>query len=116
MAKATNLTDSLRTKTLKYTHTAAVAEDDIILLGGRVLIAFDDYLANAEGVYVHGGERVEAPKAAVALTSGETAYWDNGAANFTNVVGTNTKCGIFVEDKLGGDALCVLELDNSVNY
>ncbi|MFQ5737142.1 MAG: DUF2190 family protein [Thermodesulfobacteriota bacterium] len=117
MATATNLTDSLRTKTLKYKHTAAVAINDIILLGGRVLIAIAAVLANAEGVYIHAAERVEMPKEApLVITAGDTVYWDNTNAVITKTATANTKCGIAVEDAASADTVVVIELDNSVNY
>lgn len=115
MATATNLIDSVRTKTMKYTHNAAVTIGELVLAGGRLLIAYDAILINAEGVYIYASGKVEAPKAAVAITSGEIAYWDSGAAVITNVVGANTKHGMFIEDALAGDANGVFELDNSVN-
>lgn len=47
MATAKNLTDSIRTKTLKYTNASAVSAGDIVTINGKVCIALDDYDANA---------------------------------------------------------------------
>lgn len=117
MASAENLTDSVRTKTLKYTHTAAVAKNDIILLGGRVLVAIDAVLANAAGIYIHAAERIEMPKeAALAITAGDTVYWDNTNSVITKTSTANTKCGIAVKDAAGSASVVIIELDNSVNY
>lgn len=51
----------------------------------------------AEGVVDH-------PKAAVAITLGDLAYWDNTAKLVTNVSTSNTKIGVFTRAALSGDA------------
>ena len=102
-------------RTIHYAHSAAVSTDDILLVNGRVLIAYADLAADEEGMYFIIADEVEAPKAAVAIAAGDAAYWDNGASNFTNVVGTNTKCGMFRKAAVGGDANGNLRLDNTVN-
>lgn len=117
MAIAKNLTDSVRTKILKYTHNADVAKNDIILLVGRVLVSLDAVLANAVGIYIHAAERMEMPKeASLAVTAGDTVYWDNTNSVITKTATSNTKCGIAVEDAAGAASLVIIELDNSVNY
>lgn len=115
MATGTNLAASVGTKIMLFTAGVAMLKDQIELLGGRVLMAFDDIVISTEGVYRYASERLEAPKAAVDVVSGETIYWDNTAKAMTNVVGSNTMCGIALEDAASGVGLIVMELDNSVN-
>jgi len=115
MVTGTNLAGSAGTKLLKHTAGVAMVKDQIELLGGRVLMAFDDIVISTEGLYRYGSERLEAPKAAVALTAGEVLYWDNTAKAMTNVVASNTKCGVVLEDALSGDANVIMELDNGLN-
>mgnify|MGYP001583295417 CR=1 FL=1 len=117
MASATNLTDSLRTRTLKYKHSAATVKNTIYLLAGRVLVAVSDALADAENIFIHAAERIEMPKAAgTAITAGTTMYWDNTAAVMTATVTSNTKCGIAVQDAASAATTVVIEFDNAVNY
>lgn len=115
MSKATVLSPSHANKTIHLAHTAAVAADDVLLLNGRVLIAYSNHAANESGQWYFQCDEIEHAKAAVAILAGQTAYWDNAASVFTNVVGTNTKCGVFRKAQLAGDASCNLRLDNTVN-
>ena len=115
MATAKNLTDSIRTKTLKYTNASAVSAGDIVTINGKVCIALDDYDANAEGIYIWGSDMIEGPKEAnLAVTAGETAYWDATNSVFTSSdgAGANTKVGVFVESAAATDTTCVLALIN----
>lgn len=117
MAKAYNLADSVRTRTLKYKHSSAVAKDDVILLGGRVLVATGAFGANEEGVYIFAVSMLEVTTAASqAWTAGATIYWDNTNAVFTTVSTSNTKCGIAYEDKASTTTTGVMVLDNTVNF
>ncbi len=114
MAKATVLCPTEKLDTLTNTPGAAVAVDDIVVINTRICVAYADVAAGAKGEFIHRAEEIEAPKAAVAITEGDTAYWDSAANVFTNVVGLNTKCGMFLESALAGDATARLRLDNSV--
>lgn len=117
MATATNLTDSVRTKTLKYTHTAATVKNTIYLLAGRVLVALTDAAADVANIFIHGAERIEMPKASgTAITAGATMYWDATNAVITATATGNTKCGIAVEDAASAATTVVIELNNAVNY
>lgn len=117
MATATNLTDSVRTRTLNYTHTAATVKNTIYLLAARVLVALTDAAASAENVFIHAAERIEMPKASgTAITAGATMYWDNVNSVITATATANTKCGIAVEDAASAATTVVIELDNLVNY
>lgn len=108
------LSPSTVNRVIHYIHNAAVVADEIILVGGRVLVAVTDIAANTEGMYYFIADEIEHTKAAVAIVAGDTAYWDNGNSVFTNVVGTNVKCGVFRKDAAIGDAEANLRLDNTV--
>jgi len=56
-------------------------------------------------------ERVQVNKAAVAATAGEDAYYDSGNDVFTNAVGSNRKCGFFLEDAALGASTAEIEFD-----
>lgn len=114
MAQATAITSGQNYKSIRKAHTAALAALEIILLANRVLIARNATAANADNTFIHEAE-IEAPKAAVTIAAGETAYWDDTAKVFTNVVGTNTKCGMFTEDAASGAAVAQIYLSNEVN-
>ena len=113
MAKAT-ITSGQDFDSLKMAAPAAVAAGDIVVIGGRVLVAYSDAAQNAQNVYVHEA-RLEAPKAAVAIASGATLYWDAAANVFTTVAVGNTKCGMAIEPALAGDALVQIAFTNEVN-
>ncbi len=57
---------------------------------------------------VEGG--VSLPKAAVALTEGAVAYWDNTAKVITNVPTANLRVGTIIAAAAGGDATCKVKL------
>ncbi len=107
-----NLATSLATRTVKYTHNAIVALGEVLLLGTRVVMATAAYAADVEGLYIYHSEIVEGEMAAVTITSLEPAYWDDTAKKFTNVVSTNTLCGMFLEDRASTESKCVLALQN----
>lgn len=114
MAKINKLvcsTDNIRTLT-RAAGTAIVA-DTIELIATRVTFAYADIAASAAGEMVYQADEIDVPKAAVTIAAGETAYWDNAAGLFTNVVGTNTKCGMFLEAAASGDAAARMELTNT---
>jgi len=116
MSKATVLSPADSNRVIHHIEAAAVAVDDVVLsTEGRVLIAYSDADAGVEGMYYFIADEIEHAKAAVAINDGETAYWDDAAKDFTNVVGTNTKCGVFRKDALIGDANANIRLDNTVN-
>jgi len=113
MALAT-ITSGHKYDALKHSHTAAIVAGTIMLLLSRVLVARNDSAANAANVFIHEAD-IEAPKAAVTIVAGDTAYWDNTNNVFTNVVGTNTKCGMFTEAAATADAVAQIHLTNDVN-
>jgi predicted RecA/RadA family phage recombinase len=110
MADVATARDSLRNlRTLKHTHSAALTPGKVLVANGQVLVAVNTTAASVENVFIYRG-RVEMDKAAVAVAAGEAAYWDDTAKNVTNVVGTNTKCGIFLEAAVAGASTAVLML------
>lgn len=114
MAKAARITSSKHYAAIKMAHTAAVEALDIIALDGRVLVALIDAEADVENDYVFECN-LEAPMAAVTISGLEVAYWDNSAGNFTNVVGSNIKCGMFLRDQADTDTECKVYLTISAN-
>ena len=116
MSKATVMSQPYSNRAIHHIEAAAVEADDVVLSAeGRVLIAYSYIDAGIEGMYYFIADEIEHAKAAVAINDGETAYWDNGASVFTNVVTANTKCGVFRKDALIGDATANVRLDNTVN-
>jgi predicted RecA/RadA family phage recombinase len=115
MAKITKLlcsTDNIRT--LTHTPGSALEADEIALVNSLVCVAYADIAAAAAGEMIYQADEMDVPKAAVAIVEGDVAYWDAGAALFTNVVGSNTKCGVFIEAADSGDATARLELNNGL--
>lgn len=96
MAKGTPRGGVGELKTLKLAHTAAVEKHDVIVSGGNVLIAIDDYAANEEGVYIFRGG-ASFTKAAGAIAAATVVYWDNAAGVITTTATANTKAGITTE-------------------
>lgn len=96
MAKGTPRGGVGETKTLKLAHTAAVEKHDVIVSGGNVLIAIDDYAANEEGVYIFRGG-ASFPKGSGAIGAATVVYWDSAAGVITTTVTANTKAGITTE-------------------
>lgn len=97
-------------KALKHDPAGAVAVDTVTVINSKVTFAAADVAAGEVGAFVYEATDVEVPTAAVTITAGEDAYYDSGADNFTNVVGTNTLCGVFTEDAASGDAVGRIDL------
>lgn len=115
MSKATIMSPPDSNRVIHHTEAGAVTADDVVLATGRVLVAYSDIDASVEGMYYHQVDELEHAKAAVAIAALETAYWDDVAKVFTNVVTANTKCGMFRKSALIGDATANVRLDNTVN-
>jgi len=113
MAKAI-ITSGQDYESLKMPAPAAVTAGDIVVIGGRILVAMNDAAIGEMNVYVHEA-RLEAPKAAVAITAGQTLYWDAAANVFTNVVVAGAKCGMAIESALAGDNVVQMAFTNEVN-
>ena len=104
MSKAVVLCPPNQLKTLVSTAGADVGVDDVALINGKVTIAMADLSAGADGEFIYVASEIEHAKAAVAITEGDAAYWDNTAKVFTNVATANTLCGLFRLAQLSGDA------------
>jgi len=116
MAKAKAITSGFDDrKQIVSAQAAVVADLDIVVINGRVTISTGDYVAAEAGSYVVECD-AEVPKvAATAIVEGDTAYWDATNSVFTNVAGTNVKCGYFTEAAAAADTVAQIHLDNSVN-
>jgi len=101
--------------TVTYTHTSATDADTVYLLGGRVMLAVNDALANAENVFLTRGHIEYAKATGEAWVGGQLLYWDNSAGNFTTTVGTNTKAGFAMEAAASADTTGQVFLENAVN-
>ena len=100
-------------RTLKYTNASAVAQGDVVVVNGQVLIATNAYAANAEGIYVFRA-RVEFPKeASLAIAPGEKCYWVAGAGNVNKTSAGNTAIGVCVENALTTDTVVLVELSEN---
>lgn len=111
MATAEILSMMSEVKTFQDAPGADVTIGTVALVGGRVTIAYDDITSGEDGSFVYAAEQIEAPMAAVTIVAGEAAYWDDSAKLFTNVVGSNTLCGMFLEDAASGTATVRMELN-----
>lgn len=110
MAKAVLKAGLKDTRTLKYAHTAAVEDGDVIVVNGQVLVATNAYAADAVGVYAFRGA-VEFPKvAALAIAPGEVGYWDVADGNVNKTATDNTKVGIARKAAAAADTTVLIEL------
>lgn len=91
--------------TVKYIHTADTVSDTIYLLGGRVMLAMNSVLANAENMFLARGHIEYAKTGGEAWVGGQLLYWDDTAKSFTTTVGTNTKAGFAMEPAASADTV-----------
>lgn len=91
----------------------AVASGGGMLDGAEFSVASTDIASGASGIGVTRGI-FTLPKAAVAITRKTIAYWDNTNRVVTNVVGSNTKIGIFQASALSGDATATVKLVTAI--
>lgn len=110
MAKATIRSGLDKTRTLKYTHNAATAPGDILLVNGQVLVAIGTAAANVVNTYAFRG-RVEFPKEApLVIAPGENCFWVAAASNLNKTSAGNTAVGICVEAAAEADTIVLVEL------
>jgi predicted RecA/RadA family phage recombinase len=89
-------------RTLVYTHNATLESGDVIVVNGRVLMAVNDSDADAPNVFVWQG-KIQLPKSnALAINVGDAVYWSAAAGEVTKT-GTDTPCGMCVEDAADTD-------------
>lgn len=91
----------------------AVASGGGFLDGVEFAVASADAAQGAPVVGVTRGV-FSLPKAAVAISRKTVAYWDNTAKVVTNVVGSNTKIGIFQAAALSGATSVAVKLITAV--
>ena len=115
MALAT-ITSGTKYLHMKFAHTAALLAGQIELLRTRVLVALNASAADADNVFVHECDSLEAPKETpLVISAGDTLYWDNTAKVMTKTTTSNTKCGVAIEDAASADTVVQMHLTNEVN-
>lgn len=98
--------DSIQnTRTIPYTHNAATAVGDIIVINGAVLIAVNKADADKANAYVYQA-RVEMPKeVSLAVNEFDRVFWDSVNGKITKTSGGNTFCGYCAEKALAADTV-----------
>ncbi|MDO4560811.1 MAG: DUF2190 family protein [bacterium] len=81
---------------LRFTLSSAVKSGDLVIIGGLVTIATNDYAANTEGVYCTEGVYELAKTAGDTFTDGCKVYWDATNKKVTTTSTNNTFCGCYV--------------------
>lgn len=104
MATGTFIDSLANTRTLKLAHTAAVAQYEIIVsAGGLVLMAMSSALINVANIYGYMG-RVTFPKAApLVINVGDNVYWDAADGNLNKSATGNTMCGFCIAAAASAD-------------
>lgn len=81
-------------KSIGFSHTAATAAKEPIVINSRVVIPVDTKAANERNAFVYETEVMNAPKASgQAWAFGAALYWDATAKAFTTTSTSNTACG-----------------------
>lgn len=104
MATGTLIDSTGNTRTLKLAHTAAVAQYEVIVsAGGLVLIALNAALISTDNIYAYMG-KVTLPKAApLAIAVGDIVYWDVADGNLNKSSSGNTMCGFCIAAAASAD-------------
>lgn len=104
MATGTIIDSLQNARTLKLAHTAAVAQYEVIVsAGGLVLISVNAALINTNNIYVYMG-KVTLPKAApLAIGVGDNVYWDVADGNINKSAAGNTMCGFCIAAAASND-------------
>jgi predicted RecA/RadA family phage recombinase len=90
-------------RTLKYTHSSALAPGDPLVVNGSLLIALNTTLANVENVFIYQG-KVNLPKTnPLVISALDAVYWDAAASEINKTSGGNTACGFCAEAALSAD-------------
>jgi predicted RecA/RadA family phage recombinase len=96
--------------TMKLTHTATVIVGQIVVVGGRVVEACDDYLLNTEGVYIYQGKRIWPKEASLVVAAWAEVYWDATNNVVTTTAAGNTPIGFCCEAAVAADAYITFQL------
>lgn len=116
MATATLRCATSRILTVEHAPAAAAVVGDILLVNGRVLVAYDDLAISEAGQWMIKADEMEVPKAAgEAWAAGDVVYWDDTAKAFTKTATANTKAGYVQEAALTAATLGIIALDNTLN-
>ena len=97
-------------RTLKYTHNAATAPGDTIVVNGCVLVAVNTALINTENVYAYAGKHTMPKEAPLVINVLDEVYWDAGAGKVTKTAGGNTPCGYCQEAGASADTTVTIML------
>ena len=81
---------------IDFVADADYVKGDVIAVEDALGVLVEDTDDTEDGVLVVHGP-IKGPMAAVTIVAGEDAYFDSGNSVFTNVVGSNRKCGHFDE-------------------
>ena len=101
---ATKVRDGMEMfRTIKATNAGATVTDTVYLMNGRVLLALNSAGAGVANTYLMEGVIEYARATGATWTAGDALYWDDTAKNFTKTVGSNTKCGIAMQDAASAD-------------
>lgn len=92
-----------RGDTLTLTAPAAVSSGDIVIVGGFIGVAACD-AGNGEDVETQLVGVFELPKAAIAISQGDTLYWSSSNGNANKTASGNTLLGTAVADAASGAA------------
>ena len=98
-------------ESIPYTPGADVAAGDVIVLGGKVLIANRKILAGTLGALLSKGV-FRVVKANVAVTAGNDLFWDatNQVVTTDAASGANIFMGVAIADAAQADALALVDL------
>jgi len=104
MATGTLIDSIGNLRTLKLAHTAAVAQYEVIVsAGGLVLIAVNAALISTDNIYAYMG-KVTLPKAApLTIAVGDIVYWDVADGNLNKSASGNTMCGFCIAAAASAD-------------
>ncbi len=109
-ASATGYDSSLHLRTVKFTHTASVVADEIIVGNGRPLVSCGVYAANVEGVYIITGKAAFPRAAGLTFEIGDKVYFDPDTLNITQSQGNAILCGYCLEKSALTDTTIVILL------
>ncbi len=97
-------------RTLRYTHSAALAPGDPLVINGSLCIAVNTTLANVENVFVYHG-KINLPKTnPLVIAALDQVYWDDTAKVVNKTSGGNTACGFCAEAAASTDATVTIML------
>lgn len=116
IAKLIDTNQNLRT--LRLDLGAVTALHEVIIDKGNILIATDVYTDSEEGIFVYRGKVEFDKQASLAITAGQTVYWNLAGLFATTDAVTNgvanTRIGICVKDVAGAGTVVEAILEPNV--